>query len=179
MPELPEVETARRGLCAHVAGAVVRDVVVHDARVLRGCSERALTDRLEGSRLGAAGRRGKHLLIPIDGADGSAWVLCIHFMMRGGLRLREASEPPGRYDRVSLALSDGRALRYEDAWGWGGFRAISPEEVEREPALSSMGPEPLGGSWNAALLGKALRGRSAAVKTVLLDQTVVAGVGNI
>ena len=179
MPELPEVETARRGWSALVAGAVVSNVAVHDARVLKGQPPGELVGRLAGSRLGLADRRGKLLLVSVVDAAGCDWTLCIHFMMRGGLRLREALDPPGRYDRVSLALSDGRSLHYEDAWGWGGFRVIAPGDALRAPALVAMGPEPLDASWNATVLGKALRGRGGAVKSVLLDQSVVAGVGNI
>jgi len=179
MPELPEVETARRGLVRFVAGATVSDVVVIDERVLRGQPRGVLEARLLGARIGEAGRRGKHLRVPVEGVDGAAWVLCIHFMMRGGLRLLKASDPAGRYDRVSLALGDGRVLRYEDAWGWGEFRVMSPGELESERSLDGMGPEPLSESWSAASLREALRGRSVAVKSALLDQSVVAGIGNI
>jgi len=179
MPELAEVETVRRGLVSSASGALVVDAVVYDDRVLRGQSPVEFRSRMAGVVLGDAGRRGKFLLVPLSGGGmGSGW-LCLHFNMRGLLRWCGAGDAAERYDRVSLNLSDGRSLRFHDVWGWGEVRALTGSERDSVPALAAMGPEPLGDGFDVSVLLSRFRGRRSAVKVVLLDQSVVAGVGNI
>jgi formamidopyrimidine-DNA glycosylase len=179
MPELPEVETVRRGLSQQGCDAVVVGVGVFGERVLRGQAVEEFVSRMTGARLGSATRRGKFILVPLSSSVPGADWLCLHFNMRGLLRWASAGDPPERYDRVSLDLADGRSLRFHDVWGWGEVRALSVAERESVPSLSAMGPEPLGESWVWEDLRDRFRGRGTAVKTVLLDQSVVAGVGNI
>jgi len=179
MPELPEVETVRRGLAQAVCGATVVGVDVYGPRVLRGQSIAEFGLRMTGAVLGLASRRGKYILVPIESSVVGADWLCLHFNMRGVLRWADAGDSPERYDRVSLNLADGRALRFHDVWGWGEVRALSAAERDLFPSLSAMGPEPLGDSWCRGDLGERLRGRTVAIKSALLDQSVVAGVGNI
>jgi len=104
--------------------------------------------------------------------------------MRGHIRVEDAATEPGPYHCVALGLEAGsgerRALRFYDVWTWGEFRALTPEELERTvPALAEMGEEPLDATWSSAVFASKLRGRRTAIKPTLLDQTVLAGVGNI
>lgn len=194
MPELPEVETLRRGLEQGVINQRIAAVVVANAKVLKGQSEAELCGRVEGRCVERVDRRGKYLLATLaaaaDTADNNTlssssssvppFLLCIHLKMRGHLRLEDAALPAGPHHCVSLLLKDGRALRFYDMWAWGEMRALTQEELpEAVPALGNMGEEPLDPAWNGAALRAKLAGRKTAIKSMLLDQRVVAGVGNI
>lgn len=186
MPELPEVETLRRGLERTVTGSLITEVLIGNEKVLRGQSPETLRNRVVGRQIQRVDRRGKYLLLRLSPFDSSPspMVLCVHLKMRGQFALELANSEPGKYHCVTLDLTlvDGRAvaLRFYDMWTWGDFRALSEDELSTlVPALSTMGPEPLPASWNGAILFDALRGRKTAIKPTLLDQNVVAGVGNI
>ncbi len=132
----------------------------------------ALVDRLRGARLGAAGRIGKFLLVPLDdGAD----TLVIHLRMSGQLLLTAPEWPLARHTHAVMGLSDGRELRFVDP------RTFGELFVRRVPvaALAHLGPDPLSPGWSAAVLGRGLAGRTARLKLLLMDQRFVAGIGNI
>jgi formamidopyrimidine-DNA glycosylase len=172
VPELPDVEGFRRTLESCGRGRLVRKVEVDDAGVLRGVSARRLAGALEGHRIVGVERRGKWLIARIGG--GAAVLL--HFGMTGGLRCCPAEEPPHRHDRVRLRLGGGREVRYRDQRKLQGLRlAASPAAVDR--ALAGQGPDAL--SLDRAGFRELLGARRAKVKAVLMDQSALAGLGNL
>lgn len=197
MPELPEVETLRRGLEQGIINQRIAAVVVANAKVLKGQSEAELRSRVEGRCVERVDRRGKYLLATLGGAAAATEadaniippppqpgvphsLLCIHLKMQGHLRLEDAALPAGPYHCVSLLLKGGRALRFYDMWAWGEMRALTPEELPvAVPALAQMGQEPLEAGWDGAALRAKLTGKKTPIKSALLDQRVVAGIGNI
>ncbi|MBN2359683.1 MAG: bifunctional DNA-formamidopyrimidine glycosylase/DNA-(apurinic or apyrimidinic site) lyase [Deltaproteobacteria bacterium] len=172
MPELPEVETIRRYLAPRLAGAIVRDVVVHDGR-LRRPVPRGVRSDLPGQRIERVDRRGKYLLL--SSAAGTA---IVHLGMSGSLRLTEAGAPPATHDRIELLFAAGQSLRFNDPRRFGSWQWARRDPLDH-PALRCLGPEPLDRGFDGRGLRRALRRRSSAVKLALLDQSLVAGVGNI
>ncbi len=171
MPELPEVETTRRGIEPHVLGRVVERVTIRDGR-LRWPIDKALPSLIQGANINATSRRGKYLLLEFTHG-----ALLIHLGMSGSLRVVEPGLPPGRHDHVDIALRGGQSLRFNDPRRFGSFHFTS--DPPSHPLLSRLGPEPLSDAFNAEYLARAARGRKAAVKTFLMDAHVVVGVGNI
>jgi formamidopyrimidine-DNA glycosylase len=172
MPELPDVEGFSRVLRSHGQGRRIERVDVADAGVLRGVGARRLRQALEGRELAAPERRGKWLIARTD--QGPA--LLLHFGMTGQLVACPPDEPPHRYDRVRLDLSDGRELRYRDQRKLQGLRlADSEEAVER--ALAGQGPD--AATVDRSALCEILGGRRAKLKAVLMDQSALAGLGNL
>lgn len=211
MPELPEVETLRRGLEQGILNQRITEVVVANTKALKEQDESVFRGRVLGKRIERVDRRGKYLLIALAAADVSPPFvaaesgsksspvaaappfLCIHLKMRGQLRLESGGQAVGPYHCLSLILEGGRddpeaaaaaaeptALRYYDMWTWGEVRALTEEEIPTlAPGLATMGDEPLDPAWSGAALAAKLATRKTAIKPTLLDQRVVAGVGNI
>ncbi len=171
MPELPEVETTRRGLLPHVAGRHVEHVRLRRPD-LRWPIPREIEDLLPGQRIDAIRRRAKYLLF--DTGAGSA---LLHLGMSGSLRVLPDDTPVRAHDHVDITLDSGRVLRFNDPRRFGCLLWQSPGEVH--PLLAGLGPEPLSDDFDGDLLFHLSRGRSAPVKTFLMDQAVVVGVGNI
>jgi len=171
MPELPEVETTRRGLEPHLVGRRIEGVVLR-RRALRWPIPAEIAEALPGQRIEAVRRRAKYLLI--DTAAGSA---ILHLGMSGALRVLPASAPAGPHDHVDLRLDDGRALRFTDPRRFGSLLWQAPGE--RHPLLADLGPEPLSAAFAGDHLFARSRGRRAPVKIFLMDQSIVVGVGNI
>ena len=172
MPELPEVETARRGIEPHVAGRSLAGAVVRDAR-LRWPVPPDLDAQLRGRRVAALARRGKYIL-----ADLGDTHLLIHLGMSGSLSVVDADTPPRKHDHIDVLLGDGRALRLHDPRRFGAVLLV-PGLPEHHPLLRDLGPEPLDPAWDGRALWQATRGRTAAIKTVIMDAHTVVGVGNI
>jgi formamidopyrimidine-DNA glycosylase len=173
MPELPEVETVRRGLERVLAGHSLEGVEILDGRLTAPVDPAAVAHELHGVTVEGIGRRGKYLAIGLD--DGRT--LVSHLRMTGWFH--HVPEPDRRpHVRARFRLDDGSWLVYADQRRFGTMRLIEPGMLE-EFWRPRVGPEPLSGAWTAADLRRALRGRRAAVKALLLDQKVVAGVGNI
>ncbi|MBB3331973.1 formamidopyrimidine-DNA glycosylase [Halomonas campaniensis] len=175
MPELPEVETTRRGIAPHVEGREVSEVIVRQPR-LRVPVPTDLVDRPVGARVGALARRAKYLLVPLEGeAPGT---LLWHLGMSGSLRIVRIGELPRKHDHIDLVLDDGAILRYHDPrrFGFVDWLAGTPEQ---DPRLSRLGPEPLSAAFDGERLFSRSRGRRLAVKPFLMDNAVVVGVGNI
>lgn len=208
MPELPEVETLRRGLDREARGRRIADVVIANPKTLKDQSAAAFRSRVVGAQVERVDRRGKYLLIPLlraqahddndapppdfpaavaaDAADAptqtsaDAVVLCIHLKMRGQLLVEDAAAPVAPYHCATLVLEGGREIRFHDLWTWGEMRALTRAEMPAAlPGLCAMGAEPLEPGWNGRALSAALGGRRGPIKPALLDQKVVAGVGNI
>lgn len=171
MPELPEVETTRRGLAPHLADRQVERVVLRRPD-LRWPIPEAVSRLLPGQRIDDVRRRAKYLLL--ETAAGSA---LMHLGMSGSLRLVPAATPVRAHDHFDLVLDDGRALRYNDPRRFGCLLWQAPGQLH--PLLESLGPEPLSDAFDGGWLWKLSRGRRAPVKTFLMDQAVVVGVGNI
>lgn len=181
MPELPEVETIRRGLAKAVVGQRIVSVFVAMPKLLREPVSDAdsFQSGLSNRTIENVRRRGKYLIFELD----NGYALLTHLKMRGSFRYESHDAPQQPYMGVRFSLGNERDLRYHDMWGWGEFRLISnsPDEVSRwSPALARMGNEPFDERFEAEALRKAaLRRVRSSIKAALLDQSVVAGVGNI
>lgn len=193
MPELPEVETVARDLQRWVAGARIADAEVRwDRTIAHPQPAQLFVDQVRGARIARVGRRAKSVLIHLD--DGR--VMTVALRMTGALIVAPPGTPDDPYARVVFRLADGRELRYRDVrkfgriglWEGGGLwsrrRRRSRVAEPRVPyrvgdVFGRHGPEPLATTFSAARFADRLRGRSARLKTLLLDQSFIAGVGNI
>ncbi len=181
MPELPEVETTRRGLLPHVAGRRIGHVLLRRPD-LRWPIPREVEDLLPEQRINNIRRRAKYLLLDTDA--GSA---LLHLGMSGSLRVLAGDTPVRAHDHVDIALDSGQVLRFNDPRRFGCLLWQAPGETHA--LLAGLGPEPLSEEFDGAAVDGAVfdgdylfarsRGRRAPVKTFLMDQTVVVGVGNI
>ena len=173
VPELPEVETIRRGLQPHLVGRVIEAVVVRETRLRWPVPDR-LTTVLVGRRVDGIERRGKYLLIAV-GDDR----LLIHLGMSGRLWVLPAETAPVKHDHLDLKLSGGVLVRFHDPRRFGCVLLIPKTAVERHPLLSSLGPEPFDAGFSGAYLYRRSRGRRVPIKSFLMDHHTVVGVGNI
>ena len=174
MPELPEVETVRRGLALRMTG---RRIVRAELRRpdLRRPFPPELAERLGGAQIGALRRRGKYILIELD-ADG---LLLLHLGMTGRITAGDARTPAALHDHVVLTLDDGTIVTFNDARRFGLLDYVRRSEAERHPLLAGLGPEPLEAGFDGPYLAHKLAGKMTSIKAALLDQRVVAGLGNI
>ncbi len=172
MPELPEVETTRRGVAPHVEGRRVAALHVYDSR-LRWPVPSDLARHLVGRGIDRIDRRSKYLLFRL-GAD----TLLVHLGMTGSLRVFKDVPARRTHDHVDVVLDDGTVLRYNDPRRFGAMLWV-PAPADAHPLLASLGPEPFAAEFDAAYLWRALRRRTAAIKLALMDNRVVVGVGNI
>ena len=178
MPELPEVETVRRGLERAMVGKSIERIELRRPDLRWPFPER-MAQRLTGSRVDNAGRLGKYILLGLSTGD----TLIVHLGMSGSFR----EFPPGEegefgadtHDHVLLWLDDGNRISYNDPRRFGMMDLARSPEIHSHRLLAAMGPEPLGNMFNGDCLHGALGNRRGAVKTVLLDQKTVAGLGNI
>ncbi|MGC9456886.1 MAG: bifunctional DNA-formamidopyrimidine glycosylase/DNA-(apurinic or apyrimidinic site) lyase [Halothiobacillaceae bacterium] len=172
MPELPEVETTRRGIAPQLTGHRITATVVRDGR-LRWPVRADLPSWLKGRRIEEVDRRAKYLLLRLGG-DAS---LIIHLGMSGSLRLVQPGTPQRKHDHIDLALDHGLILRYHDPRRFGSF--LDHEGPGEHPRLAGLGPEPLESGFNAEHLARAARNRRLAIKKLIMSHAVVVGVGNI
>ncbi|HET6655751.1 MAG TPA: bifunctional DNA-formamidopyrimidine glycosylase/DNA-(apurinic or apyrimidinic site) lyase [Gammaproteobacteria bacterium] len=172
MPELPEVETARRGIAPHLGGRVIRDVIVRQPR-LRWPVPPGLKATLTGARITAVGRRGKYLLI-----DTAAGTVIVHLGMSGSLRILTAATPPGPHDHIDFVIDDSRCLRLRDPRRFGAV-LLTRDDPLQHPLLRHLGPEPLTDAFDGSYLYSQTRGRRVAIKNLLMNSRIVVGVGNI
>ncbi len=171
MPELPEVETTRRGIAPYVEGHRIQQVVLRRGN-LRWPIPTEISHTLPGQRIDAVVRRAKYLLL--DTHAGSA---LIHLGMSGSLRVLESSVPAGKHDHFDFVLDSGRVLRFTDPRRFGCLLWQAPGETHS--LLARLGPEPLGDDFSGGYLWHLSRGRRAAVKSFIMDGHIVVGVGNI
>lgn len=172
MPELPEVETTRRGIEPWLVGRRIEQLLVREWR-LRWRVPRSLPSRIRGAKIRVVSRRAKYLLIATD-----AGTLIWHLGMSGSLRVMDATSPPLAHDHVDLVLDSGRCLRFNDPRRFGCllFTAGTPE---KHPLLARLAVEPLSDAFDSDNLWRRARGRRASTKAFIMDSRVVAGVGNI
>ena len=171
MPELPEVETTRRGIAPYSEGKRVRELRVREPR-LRWPVPPALPSLVQGQRIERVERRAKYLLFRTD-----AGTVMIHLGMSGSLRVVDAGEPPMKHDHLDLVMEDQLCLRYNDPRRFGSCLWLAPGESH--PLLQDLGPEPLSEEFDGELLYRRSRGRKAPVKQFIMDGRIVVGVGNI
>lgn len=180
MPELPEVESVRRGLvAARLRGCVTK--VWRSRAALRVGTSRARehVQRLEGARPGAVVRRGKYLLWRFDDHDGVELGLLVHLGMSGRFGLARPDQPMAAHTHLVLGFDDGREVRFVDPRRFGALRVAAFEQLEREPPIGALGPEPLDRGFDGSRLAERARASRRPLREVLLDQHVVAGIGNI
>jgi formamidopyrimidine-DNA glycosylase len=171
MPELPEVETTRRGLIPVAVGRTILACEIRERR-LRWPIAISIGEHLEGQTVLAIDRRAKYLLFRFKGG-----ALIVHHGMSGRLRFLPVPSAPGRHDHLDLRFLGGGLIRYNDPRRFGSIH-YHPD-ADRHPLLSKLGLEPLGPQFDAAYLKERARGRRAPIKQLLMNSSIVAGVGNI
>jgi formamidopyrimidine-DNA glycosylase len=184
MPELPEVETVKRGLEPVLAGARLKRVIANRAD-LRFPLPANFVTRLQGARIEKLSRRAKYLLATLDTGE----TLAMHLGMSGRFTIIDAKRQPGdlyystppdpTHTHIVFETENGARVEYNDPRRFGYMELIPTEEIGSHKLFASLGPEPLGNEFNANALAEAFRGRKQNVKATLLDQRVVAGLGNI
>ena len=175
MPELPEVETVRLGLEQAMAGRLFLRVIQRRPDLRRPFPP-LFEQRLTGRRIDSLSRRAKYLVLHLD--DGSA--LLVHLGMSGRMLVgRQSNEPFGTHDHVVFDLDDGGRVVFNDARRFGLIDLTETALLAEHPLLRGIGPEPLGEAFTAKVFASRIAGKSSPIKVVLLDQTVVAGIGNI
>lgn len=186
MPELPEVETVRRGLQPAMEGSTIVKAEARRAD-LRFPFQKDFVARLDGQLVTGLGRRAKYLMADLASGD----VLLMHLGMSGSFRVlkEEGEQTPGQFhhprsedrahDHVVFHMSSGSAIIFNDPRRFGYMKIIARNALDDEPLLKALGPEPLGNEFDAAMLARACAGKKTSLKAALLDQRVVAGLGNI
>src|SRR6516162_9507351 len=186
MPELPEVETVRRGLEPAMEGVRFASVEAR-RRDLRWPLPKDFAARLQGKTVVGLGRRAKYLLADLSSGD----VLLMHLGMSGSFRVdrNRGERAPGKYhhgrgqhlahDHVVFRMSNGAIVTFNDPRRFGSMKIVPRTRLDEEPLLRSLGPEPLGNAFDAAMLAHACKGKKTSLKAALSDQRTVAGLGNI
>ena len=172
MPELPEVETYVRDLAPEIAGRAVIAAQVMWPRIIAAPTAEAFPARIAGLRFTGFGRRGKYMLLGLSDDT----TLVVHLRMTGKLLIVPGNTPPDPHTHVVLTLDDGRALHYNDSRKFGRFWLVADPEAL---LAGKLGPEPLSDDFTPADFAARLAGRQAPIKALLLDQALVAGIGNI
>ena len=172
MPELPEVETTRRGIEPHAVGRRIVALEVHEPR-LRWRVPDDLPDLVGGQRVLHAKRRAKYLLLELESGT-----LMLHLGMSGSLRVLPADTPRLTHDHFDLLLDSGNTLRFNDPRRFGSLHYITGDPNEH-PLLADLAPEPLDAGFNAEYLWQTTRGRRVTIKQLLMNSKLVVGVGNI
>jgi formamidopyrimidine-DNA glycosylase len=185
MPELPEVETVRRGLQPAMEGAKIVKAEVR-RKDLRFPFQKDFVRRLEGQTVIGLGRRAKYLMADLASGD----VLLMHLGMSGSFRvMTDGDKTPGQFhhprsedrahDHVVFHMSSGAAIVFNDPRRFGYMKVIARRAIDEEPLLKGLGPEPLGNAFDAVMLARSCANKKTSLKAALLDQRVVAGLGNI
>jgi len=172
VPELPEVETTRRGIEPHVVGRRIHRLLVHDRR-LRWPVDAGLAAIVAGSAIRRAGRRAKYLLLETD-----AGTLILHLGMSGSLRVLPVSTPRIAHDHVDIELDSGQTLRFNDPRRFGSL-LFTTSDPDTHPLLKQLAPEPLETGFDGEYLWKITRRRAVAIKQLIMNSRLVVGVGNI
>jgi formamidopyrimidine-DNA glycosylase len=172
MPELPEVETSRRGIAPHIEGKTFKAIIIRQSQ-LRWPVPDSLTTALPGLKLDSVERRGKYLLLKT--CQGT---LILHLGMSGNLRITTPEHAPGKHDHVDFIFENDTVLRLNDQRKFGAV-LWSDGEALNHPLLATLGPEPLSAAFNGDYLLQRAGKRSLPVKSLLMDSHIVVGVGNI
>ncbi|CAN5195099.1 bifunctional DNA-formamidopyrimidine glycosylase/DNA-(apurinic or apyrimidinic site) lyase [soil metagenome] len=177
MPELPEVETIRRGLEREVVGKRIKSVDVTGMRsIRRHGNKKQFISRLEGTKITGLVRRGKYLLFKLDSGD----LLVVHLRMSGQLLKTTPREPMSKHTHVVISFTQGGQLRFVDPRTFGELFVTTPETVGDEvPELADLGIDPVDEPMSWVVFGEMLRARRSRLKSLLMDQSFLAGIGNI
>jgi len=174
MPELPEVEVVCRGLSPLLSGRTIKSVQLMRPD-LRYPLPESMPERLAGKRIEAVSRRSKYLLFSLD----KDLVMIWHLGMTGQFHVLKETDLSAKHEHVRIGLDDGNVLCYRDSRRFGYVGLVTQDELEHHPWLDHLGPEPLGPGFNADYLKSCCAGRKAPIKALLMDASVVVGVGNI
>ncbi|MDR3391555.1 MAG: bifunctional DNA-formamidopyrimidine glycosylase/DNA-(apurinic or apyrimidinic site) lyase [Sulfuriferula sp.] len=172
MPELPEVETTRRGLLPHSLHQSIIDIVIRNPR-LRWPVPGNLAELTRNQTITGLSRRGKYLLMHLDSGT-----IIIHLGMSGSLRILDSGTPAGVHDHIDIVLNSGLCIRLRDPRRFGAV-LWSEGDPYKHPLLASLGVEPLSDDFNGDILYRKSRGRSSAIKSLIMDSHMIVGVGNI
>ncbi len=175
MPELPEVETIKRTLEPLLVGRSIGRLLILRADVIKHPQAEDFARLLNGRKIAGLGRRGKYLLIDVAGG----YQLVVHLRMTGRLVCCSPQEERAKHTHVIFPLDDGKELRFTDVRRFGCLWLLAPEEVDNFTGMAKLGPEPLSPAFDAAYLGQVLAKRKSSIKQALLDQHLLAGLGNI
>jgi len=172
MPELPEVETTRRGIAPHITHKTITQVIVRNPS-LRYPVPETLPQILRHQTVQSVHRRSKYLLLDVESG-----IIIVHLGMSGHLRIVDTQTPANKHDHIDVHFADGTCLRYCDPrrfgmWLW------TTEPIEEHRLIAKLGPEPLTREFNAKYLATKLAKRKTAIKSLIMDASVVVGVGNI
>ncbi|MCF6304569.1 MAG: bifunctional DNA-formamidopyrimidine glycosylase/DNA-(apurinic or apyrimidinic site) lyase [Rhodobacteraceae bacterium] len=174
MPELPEVETVRRGLEPAMAGFVITQADIRRPD-LRWPFPANMAARLSGKKVERLRRRSKYILADLDSRE----TLIIHLGMSGRMLIETIQTAPEKHDHVILDMSGGARIIFNDARRFGAMDLCDTDSVEQHKMLASLGPEPLGNHFDADYLFARFKNRKMPIKSALLDQRIIAGLGNI
>lgn len=175
MPELPEVETIKKGLNQLIKGAVIIDVAVFwDRMITPPFSSEKFKKVLRGETIHTIERRGKYLIFLLD-----HWAMVSHLRMEGKYEVNNSGEPIKKHTHVIFYLADGRQLRYMDVRKFGRFTLLPIDKKDEYEPFKKMGPEPVADFFKLNEFKKDLSKTNRVIKAVILDQNIVAGVGNI
>lgn len=172
MPELPEVETVKETLKKHIVGKTIQKVEVYCQRIIRGMSPIDFEKRLIGKQLIAIDRHGKYMFFRFH-SD----VLVVHLRMEGKFYLKKRMEPREKHEHVIIEFTDESTLRYDDIRKFGTMEIVSDESLAQ--GVAKLGPEPFDDAFTSEYLQAKVSKSSRPIKSLLLDQTIVAGLGNI
>jgi len=175
VPELPEVETIRQTLAPHLLGRHVTGLEVFQAKFLRNATPAEFAQAVIGQEICALQRRGKYLLLELASGD----AVVVHLRMTGRLLLCHSNQERERHTHVVLILDDGRELRYADQRTFGGFFLVRAAGTGTPRGLATLGPEPLGPAFSQRYLSALAAKRRLPIKGLLLNQELIAGIGNI
>ncbi len=173
MPELPEVETTRRGIAPYLQGIPIRGLVIRTTGLRWPIPSRQLQRNLPGQTIIAVERRAKYLLLRCTGGT-----IIIHLGMSGSLRLLTQEQPPGKHDHFDLLLENDTCLRLTDPRRFGAI-LWTRDDPQRHPLLAALGPEPLSEACSGQYLYTRSRGKRVAIKSFLMNSRIICGVGNI
>lgn len=174
MPELPEVETVCRGLEPVLASHVIAKAVLHSDG-LRKPFEKGLAKALAGRTVARIARRAKYILVYLDNSK----ILVLHLGMSGRILIEAKGYKPQKHDHLTMVLDDGRVVVFNDPRRFGMAFMVDEAGLENDPAFRELGPEPLSNQFSGPVLAAGLSEKRTPVKVALLDQHVVAGIGNI
>jgi len=175
MPELPEVETVKKSLEGLITGLIIKDVDLFMPKIVKLPSPQSFTETLAGKTIKKLGRRGKYLLIHLSDKH----TLVIHFRMTGRLVYSPPGTSPGKHTHAVFRLSNGHELHFSDMRQFGRMALLETDRLDTLAGLKDLGVEPLSEEFTREFLKKQLKRRRVKIKPLLLDQTFIAGLGNI
>jgi formamidopyrimidine-DNA glycosylase len=178
MPELPEVETTRRGIEPHLKNRIIQDIIVRQPS-LRWLVPEHMASKYPGQKIIGVIRRGKYLLIQTSSKDHINATILIHLGMSGSLRILEQRDLPGKHDHIDILLDNNKLLRFHDPRRFGAFLDCPADEPLSHKLLAKLGPEPLSDDFSGEYLYQRSRNRTLSIKSFIMDSHVVVGLGNI